>query len=358
MDGNDNVMDRRSSSSSLPYPSSDYSSSMGSAYDRKSIGDAGWSDPATPLKATKDNSASLLIDSGYAGEQPGGGGDRSIPFSKYKFSSRVDGRQGSYEAPWTVHLEKDGISLVFGFLNKKGLLPWVVTTLVLASVCFSLLNFDRKTSMYCSSSYSNGKYKAIKFGAQQLVKRLQREGRLLIEVRDDLGNQLGGKKAAMQFVHESIYGKTRLVNLALDLKEESGEDDGERERENDFDELWKLTEELKTLEAILESLQGSEITAENARGVQVEKVDDGEKEKNKEKEIDENRSVHGADNAETATDALGGLESDSGAKLEVEKEFKSRSIAVDETSSLPIYRVRLTEKGMKGRRKALGGDEI
>jgi len=361
MDSNDNVMYRRSSSSSLPSPSSDYSSSsLGSAYDRKSTGDAGWSDPVTPLKATKDNSASLLIDSGYAGEQPGGGGDRSIPFSKYKFSSRVDERQGSYEAPWTVHLETDGISLVFGFLNKKGLLSWVVTTLVLASVCFSLLYFDRKTSMYCSSSYSNGKYEAIKFGAQQLVKRLQQEGRLLVEVKDDLGNRLGGKKAAMQFVHESIYGKTKLVNLALDLKDDSGEDDGESEKENDFDKLWKLTEELKTLEAILESLQGSEITAENARGVQGEKVDDGENEKNKEKQIDENQSVHGAGNAETAADALGGVESDSGAKLEVEKEFRNRSIAVDETSSLPRSRVRLTEKGMKGRRKALGGlrDEI
>ena len=89
----------------------------------------------------------------------------------------------SYEAPWTVHVETDAISLVFGFLNKKGLLPLVVATLVVASICFSLLFLDRRTSLYCSSSYSNGKYKAIKFGAEQLVKRLQQEGRLLIEVR-------------------------------------------------------------------------------------------------------------------------------------------------------------------------------
>ena len=46
-----------------------------------------------------------------------------------------------------MHLETDSISLVFGFWNKKGLLPWVVTTLVLASTCFSLLFFDRRTSM-------------------------------------------------------------------------------------------------------------------------------------------------------------------------------------------------------------------
>ena len=51
---------------------------------RKSIEGAIWSDPVTPLKTSKDREASLLIDSGYAGEQPsgGGGGDRSVPFSK------------------------------------------------------------------------------------------------------------------------------------------------------------------------------------------------------------------------------------------------------------------------------------
>jgi len=357
MDSNDNVMGRRSSSSSLPSPmgspspSSDYSSSsLGSQYDR--------SDLATPLKTTKDNPASVFIDSGYAGEQPSSGGDRSIPFSKCKFSSRVDrfGRPRSYEAPWTVHVETDGISRVFGFLNKKGLLPWVVTMLVLASTCFSLLFLDRRTSMYCSSSYSNGKYKAIKFGAEQLVKRLQQEGRLLIEVRDDFGNRLGGKKAAMQFVHESIYGKTKLGTL----KEGSdGEDGGEIEKKNNFDELWKLAEELKTLEATLETLQAKEISPGNARRVQVGKADDGENEKNKEKVIDINQSEHVADKTETANDASGEVESDSGVKLEVEKKLRSRRIAVDETGSLPRSRGRLTEKGMsmsmRGRRKALAG---
>ena len=79
-------------------------------------------------------------------------------------------------------MERDEISIVFGFLDKKGLLPRLVTMFLLASTCFSLLFFDQRTSMYCSSSYSNRKYEAIKFGAEQLVKRLQQEGRLLIEV--------------------------------------------------------------------------------------------------------------------------------------------------------------------------------
>lgn len=170
-------------------------------------------------------------------------------------------------------------------------------------------------------------------------------------MRDDLGNRLGGKKAAMQFVHESIYGKTKLGTL----KEGSGgEDGGDIEKENNFDELWKLAEELKTLEAALETLQGKEISPENARGVQVEKADESENTKNKEKGIEENRSDHGADKTETMNNALGEVESDSGAKLEVEKEIGSRSIAV-ETSSLPRSRGRLTEKGLMGRRKALAG---
>ena len=81
-----------------------------------------------------------------------------------------------------MHLEPDAISLVFSFLNKKGLLPWVVTMLVLASTCFSLLYFDQRTSMHSSSSHSNGKYEALKFGAEHLVKRLKKEGRWLTEV--------------------------------------------------------------------------------------------------------------------------------------------------------------------------------
>ena len=223
--------------------------------------------------------------------------------------------------------------------------------------------------MNSSSSYTNGKYLAIKFGAEQLVKRLQQEGRLLIEVkllggacelifmhftvqvRDDTGNLLGGKKAAMQFVHERVYGKDKLVNLSLDLKEGSREDDGESEKKNDFDELWKLSEKLKTLEAALESLQGKEITLENAKTVQVEKAGKGGNEKDKEKDIDETRSGRGVDETETANEALGDEENDVGDKLEVEQNSSSRSTAVDERKS----GVRLTEKGLKGRRKALAG---
>ena len=93
-------------------------------------------------------------------------------------------RRGFCEAedPWKVSLGTDGISLAFGFLKKNRLLPWVVTMLMMATTCFSLLYLDRRTSIYYNS-YSNGKYEAIKFGVEQLVKRLQKEGRLIVEVR-------------------------------------------------------------------------------------------------------------------------------------------------------------------------------
>ena len=179
------------------------------------------------------------------------------------------------------------------------------------------------------------------------------------QVRDEMGNQLGGKKAAMQFVHESIYGKSKQVHLSIDDMKDSTEDGGESEKENSFDldNMWKLSEELKTLEAALESLQGNKVTPDTG-SERVVKEDSGEKEENKEKLIEEDGD-HGASN-----DALGEVDSNAGVKLEnteVEKESLSRNIAVDEKSSLPrSQKVRLTERGMKGRRKSLAGlrDEV
>ena len=174
-----------------------------------------------------------------------------------------------------------------------------------------------------------------------------------------MGNQLGGKKAAMQFVHESIYGKSKPVNLSIDDMKDGTEDGGESEKENSFDldNMWKLSEELKTLEAALESLQGNKVTPDTG-SERVVKENSGEKKENKEKEVEEDGD-HGASN-----DALGEVEISAGAKLEnteVEKESLSRNIAVDEKSSLPrSQKVRLTERGMKGRRKSLAGlrDEV
>ena len=195
-----------------------------------------------------------------------------------------------------------------------------------------------------------------------------------------MGNQLGGKKAAMQFVHESIYGKLKLVNVSLGDGESKG-DERAGEKENSFDDLWKLSEDLNTLEAALESLQGKEITSENTREVHVEEVKDAE---NEEKEFERKSQ---SEKIRDLKGALDEFESNAGEKeqlnlrtetklenTEVEKESRSPSIAesafkessptgkddADKKGFLPRSQLRLTKKGMRGRRKALAGlrDEI
>ena len=150
-----------------------------------------------------------------------------------------------------------------------------------------------------------------------------------------MGNLLGGKKAAMQFVHQSIYGKSKLVDISPDLEEGSREDDGETGKESSFDDLWKLSEELKTLQAALESLQGKEIQPVKVRGVQVQKEYDGGNLANNENGVGENRSQHVDEETEAANDALGEVSSDAGAKLVVQEEPGSRRLDVDDKLSMP-----------------------
>ena len=72
-----------------------------------------------------------------------------------------------------------------------------------------------------------------------------------------MGNQLGGKKAALQFVHESVFGKSRGVEKkTMDVEAEGG---NIKEQDSSLDDIWKLSEELKALEAALESLEGKEL---------------------------------------------------------------------------------------------------
>ena len=160
-----------------------------------------------------------------------------------------------------------------------------------------------------------------------------------------MGNQLGGKRAAMQFVHESIYGKLKLVNVSLGDGESNG-DERAGEKENSFDDLWKLSEDLNTLEAALESLQGKEITSENTREVHVEEVKDAE---NEEKEFEEKNQSEKTKDLKGAMDEF---ESNAGEKeqlslrtetklenTEVEKESRSSSIALGKGSKTPVTEI-------------------
>merc|ERR1719209_2530063 len=242
-------------------PSSETScSSLDSSLDSKHPGDGRWSDVETPLKKKKnDCCAAVEIDSGYAGEQSG------TKSSKLRWKPPFNARQS--DESWSLPLKNDQSSVILGFLTKRGLLPWVVTTLIFSAICFSLLCFDRRRSLFCGT-YSNGKYEAIKYGTEELVRRLRKEDRFLIEVLDEEGNALGGKKAALKFIHDQMFGmkadQTELSHSNADQADPSYSGttklNPSKVVSNDLiddrlDDLLKLSEELKSLESALESME-------------------------------------------------------------------------------------------------------
>ena len=198
-----------------------------------------------------------------------------------------------------------------------------------------------------------------------------------------MGNQLGGKKAALQFVHESVFGKSRGVEKkTMDVEAEGG---NIKEQDSSLDDIWKLSEELKALEAALESLEGKELNPEqNAEDIyeldpgaenenllpdEVEEVNDVEIDEVKEKR----KRVNDEKQPETSDDTVGKSLSDTGV---IEQKYRTAGEKVRsrsrpsrsqegktgnlEKGSLTKSPVRLTEKGARGKRKALAGlrDEI
>jgi len=254
------LVDGKCASCTFPLtPTSETSfSSLDSSLDSKHPGNDRWSDVETPLK--KNHScAAVEIDSGYAGEQPGS------KSSKLRWKPPFKASQS--DESWSLPLKKDQSSVILGFLTKRGLLPWVVTTLIFSAICFSLLCFDRRRSLFCGT-YSNGKYEAIKYGTEELVRRLRKEDRLLVEVLDEEGNALGGKKAALKFIHDQMFGKkanqTDLSHSNADQADPSYPGttklNPSKVVSNDLiddrlDDLLKLSEELKSLESALESME-------------------------------------------------------------------------------------------------------
>ena len=137
-----------------------------------------------------------------------------------------------------------------------------------------------------------------------------------------MGNQLGGKKAALQFVHESVYGKSRGVEeKTMDVKAKG---DNIKEEDSSLDDIWKLSEELKALEAALESLQGKELNFDqNAEdlyeldlGAENENLLPGEVEEVNDVEIDDvkekDKRVNDEKQPETSDDTVGKSLSDTG----------------------------------------------
>ena len=107
----------------------------------------------------------------------------------------------------------------FSLVEPQQILGFLMLVVILASVGFtfliSLRNFDE------INMEMNSKYKSIEFGRQKQLDRLREEGRLLLEVRDEEGNLLGGKKAAIQF----SYDQEIKLKGGNDIGEKRGEDE-------------------------------------------------------------------------------------------------------------------------------------
>jgi len=364
------LVDGKCASCTFPLtPTSETSfSSLDSSLDSKHPGNDRWSDVETPLK--KNHScAAVEIDSGYAGEQPGS------KSSKLRWKPPFNARPS--DEPWSLPLKNDQSSVILGFLTKRGLLPWVVTTLIFSAICFSLLCFDRRRSLFCGT-YSNGKYEAIKYGTEELVRRLRKEDRLLVEVLDEEGNALGGKKAALKFIHDQMFGKkaiqTDLSHSNADQAEPSYPGTTKlnppKVVSNDLiddrlDDLLKLSEELKSLESALESMQS----------VQSMKKNPGN-EAGKELAINsETKNILGDVGGEERNQSayqnqMGGLTPSNRIKAEKlvglkgsdKVEDRKKPLVKTDDQEMETSQVRklnrLTDKGFKGRRKSLAGLKV
>jgi len=361
------LVDGKCASCTFPLtPTSETSfSSLDSSLDSKHPGNDRWSDVETPLK--KNHScAAVEIDSGYAGEQPGS------KSSKLRWKPPFKASQS--DESWSLPLKKDQSSVILGFLTKRGLLPWVVTTLIFSAICFSLLCFDRRRSLFCGT-YSNGKYEAIKYGTEELVRRLRKEDRLLVEVLDEEGNALGGKKAALKFIHDQMFGKkanqTDLSHSNADQADPSYPGttklNPSKVVSNDLiddrlDDLLKLSEELKSLESALESMESMKKSPGNEAG---KELAINSETKNKLGDIggeERNQSAY--------QNQMGGLtpsnrrkaEEVVGLKVSDKVEEKKKPLVKTDDQERKIShksRVRnldrITEKGFKARRKSLAG---
>jgi len=111
-------------------------------------------------------------------------------------------------------------------LEPQQILGFLMLVVIFASVGFMFLITFRNIDEV--NKEMNNKYKSIEYGRQKQLDRLREEGRLLAEVRDEHGNLLGGKKAAIQF----SYDQEAKLKGDKDIGER-GEDDLKAENPTD-----------------------------------------------------------------------------------------------------------------------------
>jgi len=90
----------------------------------------------------------------------------------------------------------------------------------LVTVCLGVVMFSSIVfSVYMGTHYTrfstqNGKYKSIEYGTNKRIQTLKEQGRIIdYDLKDELGNNLGGKRAAIQFAYEQKYGKEVKENV-------------------------------------------------------------------------------------------------------------------------------------------------
>jgi len=204
--------------------------------------------PSPPNIKLKLNQ-SYVVDSGYGFGTDISHGDRSVLSRRSStfddpFSS-PEGSHASNRSIWEIftpirELKKKwrgrpsyldnskDISFVDKFsLEPQQILGFLMLVVIFASVGFMFLISFRNVDD--ADEEMNSKYKSIEYGRQKQLDRLRKEGRLLEEVRDEDGNLLGGKKAAIQF----SYDQEAKLKGEKDIIGERGEDDSKVEDPND-----------------------------------------------------------------------------------------------------------------------------
>jgi len=173
------------------------------------------------------------------------------------------------------------ISFVDKFsLEPQQILGFLMLVVILASVGFMFLISFRNIDEV--NKEMNNKYKSIEYGRQKQLDRLREEGRLLAEVRDEQGNLLGGKKAAIQF----SYDQDQEAKLKRDKDiGERGEDDLKAENPTE-DRNIETGQEVKIGMQVTKSSKDEVKT-----GVQMKSDDDRLKNlENEVKELEEEKS--------------------------------------------------------------------
>nr|ALS04528.1 hypothetical protein [Acartia pacifica] len=104
-------------------------------------------------------------------------------------------------------------------LDIETLITCCLLTVVGSSIVFSVY---MGTSLVRPQS---GKYRSISYGLAKRIESLKEEERLLDNIQDEYGAQLGGKRAAIQFAYDKKFGgqdqqKTESVTLKMETSED------------------------------------------------------------------------------------------------------------------------------------------